>query len=78
MKQRQEYQIRKMSKLTGKMNTMAIWLTPEEFKQVLASNRGKGPNIPDVLPTHTTEERQFLMSGLSVDEQMEMLGCEQQ
>ena len=75
---KQEYQIRKMSKLTGKMNIMAIWLTSEEFKQVLAWNRGKGPNIQDVLPTLTPEEREFLMSGLSVEEQKEMPGCEQQ
>ena len=78
MEKRQEYQIRKLSKLTGKMNIMAIWLTPAEFKRVLAWNRGKGPDIQDVLPTHTPAEREFLRSGLSLEEQKEMLGCEQQ
>lgn len=69
------YQIRRISKLTGKMNTMVISLTPKEFKEVLAWQRGTDTRvIQAILPYHTPEEREFLISGLSLEEQNEMFG----
>jgi hypothetical protein len=72
----EKYLIRRISPMSGKMNEMEIMLTSSQFKAILAWQRGEGPNIQEVLPYHTAEVREFIITGLSVEEQSQVFGEE--
>lgn len=58
--------ITKVSPFSGKLNTMDIpRLTPELLKKFEAPNR---PNIQNLLPMLTADEREFLMTGITPQE----------
>lgn len=63
--------------LSGKMNTMTITLTREQFRAVMEWQRNREAKIQEILPDHTSEEREFLLSGLSIEEQRSFFDTEQ-
>jgi hypothetical protein len=74
----EKYLIRRISSVSGKMNEMEIMLTLSQFKAVMAWQRGEGPGIQYVLPHHSAEVREFLMTGLNVEEQNSVFGEEEE
>jgi len=53
------YTIERRSPLTGKLNSMEITMNPQDY---IAFERGK--NIQDALPYLTTDEREFIKTGI--------------
>ena len=67
---RRQFLIRRISALSGRMNEMPIMLTLAEFKQILAWQRGdKRRPIQQIASGCSATEREFLISGMSPDEQ---------
>jgi hypothetical protein len=62
--------IERVSSLSGETNEMCLQLTDAEFAAVLAfiKDRSKSPLIQDILPNHSAEEREFILSGITPDE----------
>ena len=57
--------IERESKLTGKIHTMEIPITPQEFSLLGERNR---PNIQDLFPNLSADEREFLLTGITPEE----------
>lgn len=63
----------KQSIWTGKTHEMVVWVTDDQFAE-LGSPRRR--HIQLILPEATSEEREFLISGMSPQEQHEFYGQE--
>lgn len=70
----EKYLIRRISQVSGKMNEMEMMLTPDQFKAILAWNKGEGPVIQVALSFLNAEEREFLITGQSREEQNYIFG----
>ena len=51
------------NQLTGRLNTMAVDVTPEQIERWRA-----GALIQDVMPHLSTDEREFLITGMTPEE----------
>lgn len=58
---------------TGKIHEMVIWVTNEEFAELYSPTRR---HIQEILPEVTSEQREFLISGMSPAEQHDFYGKE--
>lgn len=67
----------KRSIISGKINQMEIDVTPEEMEKITQWMAGDPKlKIQNVLPNHTPEEREFLMTGMSIEEQNDLFNKE--
>jgi len=59
------FNITKTSTLTGVINSRTIELTQEQFDEIKSEN---GRVIPQIIPYHSTDDREFLISGCTPEE----------
>jgi hypothetical protein len=59
------FNITKTSTLTGVINSRTIELTQEQFDEIESEN---GRVIPLILPYHSSDDREFLISGCTPEE----------
>ena len=62
--------ITKTSKCSGKIHTMDIPITPEQYSSFQSNNRV----IQQIFPTLSANEREFLLTGSTQEEWDEMFG----
>ena len=64
------YLITKRSSLTGREHTFLLWMREEQWREIEALPRLKRP-IKEILPDHSPEEHEFLLSGTTASERRE-------
>ena len=69
------YLINKRSSLTGREHTYLLWMRDEQWREIQPFLNG-GPlpgsrRIGEILPDHSPEEHEFLLSGATASERRE-------
>ena len=69
--------ITRTSPLTGKVNTMELDLTPEQFTEMFDAWQD-GTLIQNAFPTLTIEEREFIKTGATQEDWDTLFGSEEE
>jgi hypothetical protein len=65
------YLFTRKSAWSGKINTLAIAMTQEQYEELMSPNHR---HLQDLLPHCTPEQREFLISGVTPQEWRELTG----
>jgi hypothetical protein len=71
------YAVTKISPVSGNQHVMTFLLSPKQWEEIqpfLDKSLPKGRFIQDILPHHTPQEREFLISGTTQEEWDELWG----
>lgn len=63
-------EVRVLNRLTGKTNSMVLDVTQDQLDRF---ERGQG-YVQDIFPNLTATEREFLLTGMTAEEQKEIFG----
>jgi hypothetical protein len=65
------YAITKVSPVSGEQHVLQLLLSPSQWEEIqpfLDPSLPKGRFIQDILPLHTPQEREFILSGTTQEE----------
>lgn len=70
------YLITKRSSLTGREHTFLLWMREEQWREIQALLKPSGSSglkrpIEEILPDHSPENHEFLLSGTTASERRE-------
>jgi hypothetical protein len=72
------YAVTKISPVSGNQHVMTFLLTPKQWEEIqpwIDPSLAKGARfLQDILPDHTPQEREFLISGTTQEEWDELWG----
>ena len=71
--------VTRMSRITGKLNTLVLPMTVEEFEEGMSDWMDYAyVLIQDAFPTLDADQREFLMTGMTPEEWQEIFGAEEE
>jgi hypothetical protein len=80
MEERKIYSISRRSPISDQVNTIRIALTQQEYEDIKPYLEGRRLEskglIQNILPSHSPDEREFILSGISPTEWKELFGEE--